>query len=105
MEKISAARCNFKLMADSNSEKYTFMQKLLLSFLVATLSLAACSVNPVTGERNFQIYGSDWEREVGAQMYAPMKQSQGGEFILDPELTAYVEEVGTRLASQARRKD
>jgi predicted Zn-dependent protease len=81
------------------------MQKLFLPFLAVTVSLAACSVNPVTGERNFQIYGSDWEREVGAQMYAPMKQSQGGEFILDPELTGYVEEVGNRLANQARRKD
>jgi predicted Zn-dependent protease len=81
------------------------MQKLLLTFLVATLSLAACAVNPVTGKTNFQIYGTDWEQEVGAQMYAPMKQSQGGEFILDPELTAYIEEVGNRLASQARRKD
>jgi len=82
-----------------------FVRKLLISLLVATVSLAACSVNPVTGKKNFQIYGSDWEREVGAQMYAPMKQSQGGEFVLDPELSAYIEEVGNRLASQARRKD
>lgn len=81
------------------------VRKLILSTLVATLGLAACSVNPVTGERNFQIYGSDWERQVGSQMYAPMKQSQGGEFILDPELTAYVEGVGDRLASKARRND
>ena len=80
-------------------------RKLFYSLLVATVSLAACSVNPVTGERNFQIYGSEWEQQVGSQMYAPMKQSQGGEFILDPELTEYVEEVGNRLASQARRKD
>jgi len=81
------------------------MSKQFLSILVAIISLAACTVNPVTGERNFQIYGADWEQQVGAQMYAPMKQSQGGEFILDPELTAYVNEVGGRLASQARRKD
>jgi predicted Zn-dependent protease len=105
MEKSSPLRCNFKPTGSSNPETGTFMRKLLLSSLVATISLAACSVNPVTGKTNFQIYDSDWEREVGAQMYAPMKQSQGGEFILDPELTAYVEEVGNRLASQARRKD
>jgi len=104
MEKNSAGRCNFKLMGASNPEPYPLMQKLFLSFLVATLSLAACSVNPVTGKSNFQIYGTDWEQEVGAQMYAPMKQSQGGEFILDPALTAYVSEVGNRLANQARRK-
>jgi len=81
------------------------MRKLFFSSLIATVSLAACSVNPVTGERNFQIYGAEWEQQVGAQMYAPMKQSQGGDFILDPALTDYVEEVGNRLASQARRKD
>ena len=79
------------------------IKKLLLTFMVATTALSGCSVNPVTGKANFQLYDSDWEREVGAQMYAPMKQSQGGEFVLDPELTAYVKEVGGRLAHQARR--
>ena len=81
------------------------MRKFLLSLMLATTGLTACAVNPVTGDRNFQIYGTDWEIEVGKQMYAPMKQSQGGEFILDPELTAYVQQVGNRLAAQARRKD
>ncbi len=80
-------------------------RNLLLSLFVASAGLGGCSVNPVTGERNFQLYGSDWEREVGSQMYAPMKQSQGGDFTLDPELTAYVSGVGDRLAAQARRKD
>jgi predicted Zn-dependent protease len=81
------------------------MRKHFYSFLIAIISLAACSVNPVTGERNFQMYDTDWERQVGTQMYAPMKQSQGGEFILDPDLTAYVNDVGNRLASQARRNE
>jgi predicted Zn-dependent protease len=85
--------------------EYNVIRKLISLLFLATVNLAACSVNPVTGERNFQIYGSEWEQQVGAQMYAPMKQSQGGEFILDPELTQYVEEVGNRLAGQARRKD
>jgi predicted Zn-dependent protease len=82
------------------------MKKILIAItLLLAAQLTGCSVNPVTGERNFQIYGTEWEQEVGAQMYAPMKQSQGGEFILDPELTEYVEEVGQRLADQARRKE
>ena len=79
--------------------------KLKLTLLVSLVGLAACSVNPVTGKPNFQLYGADWEKQMGAQMYAPMKQSQGGEFILDPELTAYVKEVGGRLAEKARRSD
>jgi predicted Zn-dependent protease len=79
--------------------------RLALATLIFLAALAGCSVNPVTGERNFQLYDQAWETQVGTQMYAPMKQSQGGEFILDPELTAYVQEVGSRLAAQARRKD
>ena len=106
MEKTLEGHYNYKPMANSADKKIAAMKrKLFLSFLLASVSLSACSVNPVTGERNFQIYDADWEREVGAQMYAPMKQSQGGEFILDPELTAYITEVGNRLASRARRKD
>jgi predicted Zn-dependent protease len=82
------------------------MQKALLILLASTsLQLCGCATNAVTGERNFQVLGSDWEQQVGSQMYAPMKQSQGGDFILDPELTAYVQEVGNRLAERARRKD
>lgn len=78
-------------------------KKLTLVLLVALAGLTACSVNPVTGKSNFQLYGTDWERQVGAQMYAPMKQAEGGEFILDPELTAYVQGVGNRLAARSRR--
>lgn len=73
--------------------------------LILTLQITGCAVNAVTGERNFQIYGTDWEKQVGAQMYSPMKQSQGGDFNVDPALTEYVQTVGQRLANQARRKD
>jgi len=51
------------------------------------------------------MYGEDWEKQVGQQMYAPMKQSQGGDYVLDPQLTAYIRSVGERLAMQARRKE
>ena len=78
---------------------------LALALLPMVLAGPGCAVNPVTGRANFQLYGTDWEQQVGAQMYAPMKQAGGGEFILDPELTAYVQEVGTRLAARARRAD
>jgi len=84
--------------------KASLIIRVLLACLIA-LTASACAVNAVTGERNFQVYGSDWEQEVGQQMYAPMKQSQGGDFILDPELNSYLNEVGSRLAQQARRKD
>ena len=82
------------------------MKKLaILPLTLLLLQLMGCAVNAVTGERNFQIYGTEWEQQVGGLMYSPMKQSQGGDFVLDPELTSYVSEVGNRLARQARRKE
>ena len=81
------------------------MRRILISVLIFLTSLMACSVNPVTGERNFLLPNLDqeWETKVGAQMYAPMRQSQGGDYKLDPELTAYVQTVGDRLAAQSVR--
>lgn len=78
------------------------MKRFILFFV--TITLSACAVNPVTGERHLQFHGSDRETSVGAQMYAPMKQSEGGTFILDPALSEYVSEVGGRLAAHARRQ-
>ena len=80
-------------------------KKFVPLFLILTFQVTGCAVNAVTGERNFQIYGTDWEKQVGSQMYAPMKQSQGGDFNIDPQLTQYVQQVGERLAQQARRND
>ncbi|MGB5486872.1 MAG: M48 family metalloprotease [Lysobacterales bacterium] len=81
------------------------MRRLLIAILSVSFVLSGCSVNPVTGEKNFILPNLDenWEREVGQQMYAPMRQSQGGDYILEPELTDYVESVGNRLAAQAKR--
>ncbi|MDZ4729303.1 MAG: M48 family metalloprotease [Xanthomonadales bacterium] len=75
------------------------------SLLLVMWLLTACATNAVTGERNLQFYGADWEQKVGEQMYAPLKQSQGGDFVVDPALTSYVQTVGNRLAQQARRKE
>lgn len=76
-----------------------------ITFCILALALAGCQVNPVTGDRHLQFYGSDWEQQVGSSMYAPLRQSQGGDFKIDPELSAYVQSVGNRLAEKARRKD
>ncbi len=81
------------------------IKKLILAILIGVTGISACAVNEVTGKRHFQVYGDEWEQQAGAQMYAPMKQSQGGEFILDPELTEYVRHVGQQLAERARRTD
>ncbi|MDQ6966536.1 MAG: M48 family metalloprotease, partial [Mariprofundaceae bacterium] len=44
------------------------------------------------------------ELAIGAQQYSPARQSQGGDLVVDPELTAYVSQVGQRLAAVSDRK-
>ena len=80
------------------------MRKSVLAILSLCLFITGCSVNPVTGKRNLNFMSEDWENKVGAEMYAPMRLSQGGDFILDPELTSYIQAVGGRLAAQSKRE-
>lgn len=68
------------------------------------LLLAACSTNPVTGEKELMLVGEGTELSIGAQQYAPMRQSEGGDYVMDPALTAYVQQVGSRLAAVSDRK-
>ncbi len=76
----------------------------LLSVIASFIALASgCAVNPVTGERNLSLVGEQWELDVGAQQYAPLRQAQGGDFTLDPGLVDYVQQVGQRLAAVSDR--
>jgi predicted Zn-dependent protease len=78
--------------------------KRILSALVVALALTACGTNPVTGKREIQFVSEAQELEIGAQQYAPTRQSEGGDFKLVPELTTYVNEVGQKLAAVSDRK-
>lgn len=71
----------------------------LWSIALASIAIAACVVNPVTGKRELSIVSNDQAIELGIQQYQPSQQSQGGQYYLDPELTTYVNEVGQRMAS------
>lgn len=71
--------------------------------LFALLLLAGCAVNPVTGQRELSFFDEGWELQVGQENYAPLRQSQGGDFVLDPELVAYVQGINQRVAEQADR--
>ncbi len=77
-----------------------------IGFLVAltALVLGGCATNPVTGKRELSLVGEDWELQVGAQQYAPSRQSQGGDYLADPAIQAYVNKVGQRVASVSDRK-
>jgi predicted Zn-dependent protease len=66
-------------------------------------ALGGCVINPVTGDRELALVSADQEIAIGEQQYAPSQQMQGGDYALDPELTAYVAQVGQRLAAVSDR--
>ena len=71
----------------------------------AAISLvAACAVNPVTGRSELSLVSEQEEKQIGVEQYGPSQQSQGGSYQVDPELTAYVNQVGQRVAAVADRK-
>jgi len=77
------------------------MRKAIIFLLLSFLFLSGCSVNPVTGKTELVMMSTAQEIEMGKQNYAPMQQSQGGVYDVDPELTAYVQRVGSKVAAQS----
>ncbi len=70
----------------------------LLAFLVG-----GCTINPVTGDRELSLISAADELAIGSAQYAPSRQMQGGDYVLDANLTAYVRGVGQRLAAVSDR--
>ncbi|MGK2906475.1 MAG: M48 family metalloprotease [Desulfuromonadales bacterium] len=77
-------------------------RQLLLWAMLALL--AGCAVNPVTGKNELSLVSEQQELAIGTQQYAPARQSQGGDYEVDHELTAYVSQVGQKLAAVSDRK-
>lgn len=71
---------------------------------VLAAGLAGCATNPVTGERELMLVGEETELSIGQENYAPMRQAEGGAYVLDPALQDYVSRVGNRLAAVSDRK-
>ncbi len=70
---------------------------------VAALLATACAVNPVTGQREVRLVSEAQEISLGEQNYGPMRQSEGGDYVLDPSLQEYVRRVGERVAAVSDR--
>ncbi len=70
-----------------------------LMLMTALLPLQGCTTNPVTGERQLMLVSQAQEYAIGEEQYGPAIQSQGGEYYLDPALTAYIQRVGQKLAA------
>ncbi|MFQ3347527.1 MAG: putative Zn-dependent protease [Candidatus Azotimanducaceae bacterium] len=75
---------------------------LLPLFLAATV-LGGCATNPVTGKSEISIISEAWELKTGKQQYAPARQSQGGDYLADEGVQAYVNEVGQKIAAVSDR--
>lgn len=75
----------------------------LALLLVASALLGGCATNPVTGKKELQLVSQGEEVAIGQQQYAPSRQMQGGDLTIDPGLTAYVNEVGQKLAAVSDR--
>ncbi len=76
----------------------------ILFLLLSLSALVGCGVNPVTGKSELQFISQQKEIELGKKNYLPLQQSQGGEYVIDPELRAYVSRVGQKVAAVADRK-
>lgn len=79
------------------------MNRWLPALLLASALLAGCAVNPVTGKSELRLVPESTELNLGAEQYAPSRQSQGGDYTARPELVAYVRGVGNRLAAVSDR--
>ncbi len=71
--------------------------------LALLIFLEGCAVNPVTGDREFSFVSEAKEIQMGRTNYLPAQQSQGGQYRLDLELSAYVSRIGWRLARVSDR--
>lgn len=72
-----------------------------LTVFVAWIVLAGCAVNPVTGQRELTLVSDQRAIAIGQEQYAPAQQMQGGPYSVDPELSAYVNRVGQKVAAQS----
>ncbi len=76
----------------------------ILLFLTLTLiggGVTSCAVNPVTGQRQFTLISEAQEIEIGREADRDISRSLG--VYDDPELQAYVQALGERMARDSER--
>ena len=80
-----------------------FIRKAFI-ILLSGFFLYGCAVNPVTGKNELSLISEDQEISIGQKNYGPSRQMQGGDYTVNPELSAYVNGVGQKLAVVSDRK-
>jgi predicted Zn-dependent protease len=74
----------------------------ILLLAAAALAAAGCETNPATGEKQLIFISEEQEISLGASAVPDVEKEMGGVYS-DPELTAYVNQVGQSLAAQSER--
>ena len=85
------------------NRRSTFFPGWLVTSLVLAMLVTGCATNPVTKKSELSWVSEQQEIRLGTQQYLQNQQSAGGKFILDPALTAYVNEVGQKLVRVSDR--
>jgi predicted Zn-dependent protease len=78
-------------------------QLMITAILVAGLAMAACAVNPATGKRQFVLISEQQEIAMGMENDKAISAQLG--IYEDPDLQAYVQRLGTRLAADSERPE
>jgi predicted Zn-dependent protease len=76
----------------------------LLLALALPLLAYGCGTNPVTGKKELHLISTEREIAIGSEQYLPSRQAQGGDLVVDPALTAYVQRIGAKLAAASDRQ-
>ena len=74
-----------------------------LALAAALLGLAGCATNPVSGRREFSLVSPAQELQIGREGYPAVLKEYG--VYQDPQLQAYVDSVGHRLAKVSHLPD
>lgn len=77
------------------------MRRRSTPFLALMAVIAACAVNPATGEYEFMLVSESQEIAMGREADPEVAASMG--LVEDPELQAYVSDLGSRLAAISER--
>lgn len=72
------------------------MKRIVLLFLAATLALAGCYTNPVTGRRSLVLLSKGEELTLGAQSFQEIREKE--KVSEDPAMNARVARIGQRIA-------
>lgn len=73
--------------------------------LGSILFFTGCANNPVTGKKELMVVSKQQDIELGKQHFGPSQQSQGGLYVADPKLVAYVNRIGQKIAKLSDSPD